>query len=504
MTRVNKYLFGIIIRLFDSTNLQSMKLQIYLFLFNIFLSFLTFSQNLDSILAIFTKDPYLKKANLSVLAIDLNTGDTLVAKNPDLAVATASTTKLFSTAMAYEVLGPEHRPLTEFYTDGFVQHGVLLGNLWVKGGGDLSLGSKFFYSDSLKYQRIEHWKEELLALGIREIDGVVYFDGSAFGYDPIPKGWSHHDFGNYYAAFPGGLNFSDNLCAYVFTSKAVGTRAKFLKSVPNQPNMVVNASVYAANIAEEMVSLKGSPYHMTRSFSGSIPANKDSVSVFGSLPDPESSFAGVVSDVFDDTLVLCSGTLTVREGKEKKPDYDQLSLLFRDLGLPIHEIATVANHKSNNFFAEGLFQSVAYHVTGDGSNEKAVKVARTFWGSRIDTNRLVLCDGSGLSRKNRISAGHLCSVLRYMRQTDVFPSFYSSLPIAGVSGTLTNLCKDGAGSGRIHAKSGTMNGIKSYAGYIESASGHTIAFAMVANGFNCSRPYVVSKMEVVLNALAER
>ena len=101
--------------------------------------------------------------------------------------------------MAYEVLGPEHRPLTEFYTDGFVQHGVLLGNLWVKGGGDLSLGSKFFYSDSLKYQRIEHWKEELLALGIREIDGVVYFDGSAFGYDPIPKGWSHHDFGNYYA-----------------------------------------------------------------------------------------------------------------------------------------------------------------------------------------------------------------------------------------------------------------------------------------------------------------
>ncbi|MFM7566164.1 MAG: D-alanyl-D-alanine carboxypeptidase/D-alanyl-D-alanine-endopeptidase [Flavobacteriales bacterium] len=479
-----------------------MKLQSYLFLFNIFLSFFTISQNLDSAMSVFTKDPYLKKANISLLAIDITTGDTLMFKNPDLAVATASTTKVFSTAMAYEVLGPAHRPQTEFYTDGIIQRGVLLGNLWVKGGGDLSLGSNFFYSDSLKYQRIQQWKEELLTMGIREIDGVVYFDGSAFGYDPVPKGWSHHDFGNYYAAFPGGLNFSDNLCEYVFSSKAVGKKAMYLKSVPNQPNMVVNASVYAANIEEEMVTLKGSPYHMTRSFSGSIPANKDSVSVVGSLPDPEKSFAGVVCDVFDDTLVLCSGTSTMREGKNKKPDYDQLTLLFRDHGLPINEIATVANHKSNNFFAEGLFQSVAYHVTGDGSNQMAVKVAKTFWGSRIDTTHWMQYDGSGLSRKNRISAGHLCSVLRYMSKTEDFNSFYSSLPVAGVSGTLTNLCKDGIGSGRIHAKSGTMNGIKSYAGYIESASGHTIAFAIVANGFTCSRPYVVSKMEVVLNALA--
>lgn len=437
-----------------------------------------------------------------MLAIDLKTGDTLVSKNPDLAVATASTTKLFSTAMAYDVLGPDFKAATEFYTDGYVQRGVLLGNLWIKGGGDLSNGSKFFYSDSLKLQRIKTWRDSLLKLGIREIDGLVYFDGSAFGYDPIPKGWSHHDYGYYYAAFPGGLNFSDNLCSYVFSSKSTGTKAKFLKTVPYQSAMIVNASVYAGNVSEEMVSIKGTPYQWTRSLSGSIPANKDTFEVIGSLPDPEKSFETVVCDVFDDTLLLCSGAQSMRTYKEKKPDYDQFTLLFQDNGLPIHEIATVANHKSNNFFAEGLFQSVAYHVSGNGSNQMAVKVAKSYWGSRIDTNRLVICDGSGLSRNNRISAGHLCNLLRYINQTDVFPYFYASLPLAGVSGTITNLCKDGEGAGKIHAKSGTMNGIKSYAGYIESKSGQTIAFAIVANGFTCSRPYVVSKMEVVLNALA--
>ena len=90
-----------------------------------------------------------------------------------------------------------------------------------------------------------------------------------------------------------------------------------------------------------------------------------------------------------------------------------------------------------------------------------------------------------------------------MYGTQNYKTFYGTLPVAGVSGTLSSVCKNQAGEGKIHAKSGTMNRIKSYAGYVETKSGKTLSFALIINNFNCSSEATVERMEKVFNEMSQ-
>jgi D-alanyl-D-alanine carboxypeptidase/D-alanyl-D-alanine-endopeptidase (penicillin-binding protein 4) len=114
-----------------------------------------------------------------------------------------------------------------------------------------------------------------------------------------------------------------------------------------------------------------------------------------------------------------------------------------------------------------------------------------------------LNDGSGLSRQNAISAQHFCDLLKYMTTSPNYEIFRSTFPLAGKSGTISTLCKGAAGEGRVNAKSGTLKNIKAFSGYVDSKSGKKIAFALIVNNFSCSSNEITSKMEKVLNALAE-
>jgi D-alanyl-D-alanine carboxypeptidase/D-alanyl-D-alanine-endopeptidase (penicillin-binding protein 4) len=112
-------------------------------------------------------------------------------------------------------------------------------------------------------------------------------------------------------------------------------------------------------------------------------------------------------------------------------------------------------------------------------------------------------DGSGLSRLNAISATNFCDLLEFMYKSPNFLDFKSTLPVAGVSGTLRNICKGQVGQGRVIAKSGTLNKVKAYAGYVETISGKKVAFSFCVNNYSCSTSQLINKMAVVLNALAE-
>jgi D-alanyl-D-alanine carboxypeptidase/D-alanyl-D-alanine-endopeptidase (penicillin-binding protein 4) len=84
-----------------------------------------------------------------------------------------------------------------------------------------------------------------------------------------------------------------------------------------------------------------------------------------------------------------------------------------------------------------------------------------------------------------------------------FEAFKGTLPIAGKTGTAKSLCKGEVGEGRVFAKSGSMQGVKSYAGYIDSSTGKKIAFAITVNDFSCSGNQLTVRMEKIFNALAQ-
>ena len=181
---------------------------------------------------------------------------------------------------------------------------------------------------------------------------------------------------------------------------------------------------------------------------------------------------------------------------------ESYTLVFTHKGKSVQEIANLTNLKSINLFAEGLLCMVGYKMTGNGSTVEGLKQVEKYWSTKFNFAGIFLNDGSGLSRNNGISAAGFVDLLKAMSQSKNHDAFLKTLPVAGKSGTLAGLCKDQAGHGRIVAKSGTMDKIKSYAGYVNSKSGKKIAFAITVTNFTSSSSSVVGKMESVLNALA--
>ena len=446
-------------------------------------------------------------ASISFCAVDLTTGLTIAEHNQNLSIQPASIVKLFSTATAIEVLGSDYKPSTRFYIEGKVDtSGVLNGNLWIRGGGDASLGSKYFNEEGKEDQFLKNWLDTLKKIGIKLINGTLIADASEFGYGGIPEGWNWSDMGNYYGAGPSGLVLYDNMLRYTFkTGSYVGAKTELLSIHPEIPNFQFHNYITSSKKAGDNSFIFGAPYSIDRFGNGTLPVNSKAFVVKGSLPDPEFQMA------YEFEKVLRSAGIIVQKGikmaRQMESDEfirysDNFQLIYTHLGESVLSIATHTNMKSVNLFAEELLCLSGYKLMGFGSTEKSLKQLEKFWNKRIDFTGLYIKDGSGLSRSNAISSRHFCSLLQEMYKSPNYKDFLSTLPLAGCSGTLSGVCKNQIGHGKIRAKSGTMNRVKAYAGYVDSDSGKKIAFAIIVNNFNCSSSIVVDQMEKVLNVMA--
>lgn len=135
------------------------------------------------------KNPQLENATVTFFAIDLDSKDTLAKWNHKTSQASASNAKLFSTYTALELLGPNYQAKTRIYLDGTISpDSIFKGDLWVRGGGDISLGSKYFTTDGMELEFLNQWADTLAELGIKEITGSIIADGSEFGYDGARMG----------------------------------------------------------------------------------------------------------------------------------------------------------------------------------------------------------------------------------------------------------------------------------------------------------------------------
>ncbi len=490
-------------------NFYGMKILRLLILFNCLISLnIIIAQNaVQNAVNSLANSPEFLNAGISFQAVDLTSGVQIAAHNPNLSLTTASTGKLFSTASALEILGADYRPETRLYIDGTIEEdGTLNGNIWIRGGGDMSLGSKYFHTESHQKDFLKVWADTLKKLGIKTIIGGVYGDGSEFGYLGVPEGWNWSDMGNYYGAGPSGICVFDNMLKFNFkTGSYSGAKTELLSTFPTVQNLVFHNYITSEKVSGDHSYIFGGPYSLDRFSNGSLPLNQASFEVKGSLPDPEFQLA------FELTQQLNLIGITVKEGAQsvrqknlgiKNRYQTNYKLIYTHKGQKIAEIATLTNMKSINLFAEQLVCLVGYKMTGNGSSEVGLQQIEKYWSEKFSFNGLNLTDGSGLSRTNAISAAHFCNLLKAMSLSKNNSIYYATLPVAGKSGTISGLCKDQLGEGRIIAKSGTMDRIKSYAGYVNSTSGKKIAFAITISNFNNTSNSTVEKMEKVLNALA--
>ena len=438
-------------------------------------------------------------------SVSCATGQVIASKNPEVCLSPASTVKLFSTATALETLGKDYTPKTRLYIDGQIIDSTLNGNLWIRGGGDASLGSKYYNEEGTESSFLEAWADTLLRLGIKTINGAIIADASEFGYQGVPDGWSWSDMGNYYGAGPSGLVIYDNMLKYVFkTGYSPGTKTTLLETIPAVPGLQFHNYVSSAGSGDNSY-IYGAPYSLDRFGTGTLPIRSPRFVVKGSLPDPELQFAQELM------RVLKARGITIRDAAKtaRQMPYDSASmryaakqLLYEHKGRTVYSISWWTNMKSVNLFAEELLCLVGYGSNGIGSTDNGIERLDRYWRGKIPVSGMFIKDGSGLSRSNAIAPRHFCDLLKYMSTSKNFDAYYSTLPVAGVSGTLSTVCKKQPAEGKVHAKSGTMNRIKSYCGYVETAGGKRIAFAFIVNNYNCTSSSVVERMEQVFNAMA--
>ncbi len=479
-----------------------------LFIF-IVLSSWGFAQNsIDQAIATFAESAGLENASISFQVVSLDDkGASISAHNGQVSLPTASTAKLFSTATALDILGSNYRAKTRVYYDGYIDsNGVLHGNLWVRGGGDPSLGSKYFNEEKNALDFMHVWADSLIKLGVKRVNGSLIADASEFGYEGAPDGWNWVDMGNYYGAGPSGLTLYDNLVRYTFSTPNTPGRKSSITSIsPEVPGLTIHNDVTASERRGDNAYIYGAPYSYDRFATGTLPAGSPKFLVKGSIPDPEKQFAYELQMVLSKHGITFSGGFQTGRQLELNSaniDYEKRKLLFEHHGEKLVDIITVTNLRSVNLFAEHMISLVGYEKTGNGSLESGLDVLEKHWNTRIDTKGLFITDGSGLSRTNGISAHHFCQLLAYMKQSKNGKDFFNTLPTAGQSGTLVNVCKDQTAHGRLTAKSGSMSRIRSYAGYIKTTSGKELAFALIVNNPNCSSSVLKRKMEIVFNKLA--
>lgn len=164
----------------------------------------------------------------------------------------------------------------------------------------------------------------------------------------------------------------------------------------------------------------------------------------------------------------------------------------------------VTNMMSVNWRSSKLLRKIGAKVYNKSTTKAGVRALLDFWQTKgVDTTGMYFYDGNGLSRNNAISPKQLVDALYAMRTSPYFSEFYQSLPQAGETGTLHRAMRNSAAVGRVRAKTGTINHVKSFAGYVTTVNGRKLIFSLIVNDYDGRTSRVKKKLESVMIGMAE-
>jgi D-alanyl-D-alanine carboxypeptidase/D-alanyl-D-alanine-endopeptidase (penicillin-binding protein 4) len=447
----------------------------------------------------------LKHAPFGFHVENLDNNTVVADINGDISIPAASTMKLVTTSTAIKILGSKYRFKTKIAYSGYIDSTTqtLHGDLYVIGGGDPTLGSKYYNKAGHQKDFLTKWADTISNLGIKNIDGRVIGDASIYNYQGVPSGWVWGDLGNYYGAGPSGLTVFDNMLKLHFkTGKNIGDSTEIICTEPYLPNLIIQNGVKSAKSKKDNAYVYSAPYSNYAYVKGSLHQNEEDFTVKASLPDPEF----VVAYEFDYALNQAgiktkyyptTNRLLQNDPLFVKPD---LNNIYTHTSPSITSIINWTNQRSVNLFAEHLLCQISVKRSGYGSTYNGCLIAMGYWRSKIDATGLFMTDGSGLSRSNAVSPKFFVGLLKYMKGSKMLKN---SLAIAGKKGTMASIGRKSSATGRVIGKSGTMTRMKAYTGYVTTKTGKHLAYAMVLNNYNCPTSTVKKYFQTLMIKMAE-
>lgn len=406
-----------------------------------------------------------------IAVYDLDEERMLYSRNVEQAFLPASNQKLITSAAALDILGSTHRYETVLHYNGSTEGAVMRGDLILDGSGDPTFGSSEVPGDD----PLKAWSEQLAQMGVERIEGRLIGDDNVFDDQPYPDGWSvnyiTNQKGRHMGNSAGGLVYRDN----VVPVRVSATQPGRPPSVEVQPKTVVSVD----NRAVTSSRWRGNTLQVNRTFSTNELVLTGSVarSYSGTIAVPVSNPTSLVLRSFErrlqDAGIETDLELIDIDDLEDPPN--QNSPLFVEYSRPLAEIVTVLNKESNNFYAEQVFRSFGW----GGSVKGAARRVKSFLQEAdINTQKLLIRDGSGLSRKDLITPRAMVKLLAHMDEHDERDAFLASLPGGGERNTTL---EHRLHRSDVQAKTGSLEFVRALSGYAERPNGNRVAFALFAN-----------------------
>ncbi|MDE5801275.1 MAG: D-alanyl-D-alanine carboxypeptidase/D-alanyl-D-alanine-endopeptidase [Paramuribaculum sp.] len=403
---------------------------------------------------------------------EVATGKVVYDVNGEVPMVPASITKVVTAASYFSKEDINRQFITNVYLEGVVSDSVLTGNIIIAGDGDPTLESRHFKGQAGMPDSVA---AVLKRRGITRVTGRVIVERPDWIGTTQPKGWESADFTWGYGAGYQPVNFADN------TMTVTLSRNEMPECNPCSPGSTFHRITGKGSRVER----KRDSAEYTFSHSG----RKPNVTTIAN-GDPESSLIyAVIKSIESEGIEL--------EEEDVTTESSERELLLTHRSAPMGEILESLLLRSDNMMAEAMLRQLA---PGE-SRADALAVQKKMWSTRdIDYRDIVIEDGSGLSRTNRITPYFMADVLIWMLENrDDFMTFCNYLPLSGKSGTLRSFLKDTPLEGRLRAKTGSMNGVQCYAGYATDELGvPTHIVVIMVNGFECDRAVLKKYLERVL------
>ncbi|HEU0282150.1 MAG TPA: D-alanyl-D-alanine carboxypeptidase/D-alanyl-D-alanine-endopeptidase [Gallionella sp.] len=432
---------------------------------------LLFAYNAHAVALPGTVTQLLKDAGipLSSVAIEVREAGArkpFLSLNADRPMNPASTMKLLTTYAALDMLGPAYSWKTEAYLDGELKDGVLYGNLVLKGYGDPKFTLEQFWL----------WLRELRARGLHEIRGDLVLDRSFFELPPHDPAAFDNDPVRAYNVGPDALLLNFNTLRLRYLPDKNGM--KVISEPPLDgvkldnrlaPQSAPKASRSNCDNWDDSITVQpdGDSVILQGGYPGECGEREQHLSVMPHTRYVEAVFRALWQEL--------GGSL---KGKQREGIASGNAQLFSTHhSEPLSAVIRDINKFSNNVMARQLFLTLG---GGDASKERATPtnierstriVQDWLQKQQLDFPELVLENGAGLSRNERISAAHLAQLLQHAAAHPLSAEFEASLPILGVDGSVKKRLRESAAASHAHLKTGTLEGVKAIAGYVRSQGG---------------------------------
>lgn len=403
------------------------------------------------------------------------TGKVLYTKNADKLFVPASNLKLFTALGAYLSLSPNFTFQTQLLTDN--------KNIYIKFDGDPS------FTDT----DLNNLFADLKKSGVSTIAGNIYLDDGALGGRDSGPGWMWDELNICYASPINSIMINHNCVNYTLLPNAT-LKPKTSADIANIINQATVSNNHPTSCPLDLTTIGHNEYLL----SGCMPKTSKSIDLSIAVSDPVRYTQKLIKQILSHNQISFKGQII--EGQTLQGS----KIVSTHFSKPLSELINTMLKNSDNQIAGILLKTIGAHFYHEPTNwAKSVEALKTILqqSTPLNLHHAIIVDGSGVSRYNLITPDQLSSLLSIVfNDKAIAKPYIESLPIAGKDGTLQDRMKNY--QGKIYAKTGSMTGVESLSGYIQTKHHSVLSFVIMMNNFSMTEQQASDLEDKIAEQLA--